>query len=349
MPIKHLTAKMGAFPTIGKLRKGAARPTNGTGPGRDLEYFRLVTDDEHAATAFRDHYGDRPASVNIFLPFATPDHVFTTWMEDWKAGGLVHRCDGENVVVQLNQRGTYDRHPLGEGPPCPGGCTQVGRLAVVVPELQRLVALTVETHSKHDIIALTEQLRGYHALRGSLLGIPFILRRVQRQVSTPDPKAPGRRVRRVKWLLQLEPAPHWVAQQMIAMQAAALPALPSLPAPLTDRDLDRINEDLFGIPPDNGHTGSAGGAYDLNPLNEPDAEPEEIEPVDPFPAPEGAFSSPAAAWDWAVNVAAFVNPEEAKAAYSELRFQRKPADAAAMRDLWVTLCQARIGTVEMPA
>jgi hypothetical protein len=90
------------------------------------------------------------------------------------------------------------------------------------------------TTSIHDIAEMSATLAAYEALRGDLRGIPFILSRVPRMVSTPKvfPKGhpqqyqpTGERVRMEKWLWHLEAQPVWVQAQLSVMQRAALPAV----------------------------------------------------------------------------------------------------------------------------
>jgi hypothetical protein len=66
-------------------------------------------------------------------------------------------------------------------------------------------------------------LEAYEAMRGDLRGIPFILSRVPRMVSTPSGQD-GKRARREKWLWHLEAQPTWVQAQLSVMQRAALPS-----------------------------------------------------------------------------------------------------------------------------
>ena len=235
MPIKRLQKSGQAqFPNIGKLRKGAERPESGNRPGTDLEYFRFTTDDERAAKMFAAAYGDEPADINVYLPFKTADENFSSWQEKWVAGGLEHRCDGETCVRWLDGD-HYSEKPI----PCPGGCKEVGRLMVIIPELQRLAYVTVETHSINDIINIDDNLRAVEALAGSLEGIPFNLRREPHQISTPG--ASGKRVRREKWLITIEVDPVWAAQRLTAMHTAAIASIGHNAAPmLTDNDIDEI-------------------------------------------------------------------------------------------------------------
>lgn len=264
MPIKHLQAdRPAAFPCIGKLRKGGAKQTNAKGKevmGRDLDHFRFTTDDPDAAAAFAAYYGPEPKAIKVFLPYATTDQNFQAWMEEYRAGGLVRRCDGETCVFSRDARGNAVTTPTPCAKPC--GCKQVGRLAVIVPELVRMAYVTVETHSVYDIIQLTENLQAAQAMRGDLRGIPFILSRREREISTPTPE--GGRARRKKHLLFIEPDPDWVVRQLESMRIAALPVLPAdLPAlPGSQRLLvDRqTGEILSDAPEDDEEEGdNAGG------------------------------------------------------------------------------------------
>ena len=50
-------------------------------------------------------------------------------------------------------------------------------------------------------------------------GIPFVLRRVPKMISTPSE---NKRVRREKWLLHIEANEQWVQHQLGSMQRQAL-------------------------------------------------------------------------------------------------------------------------------
>ncbi len=227
MPIIGLTDRGASFPQIGILRKGAPKGTNA--PGKDLKYFRLDTKLPDVAQAFKAVYGDEPVSVRVFLPYQTPNANLDAWREEYSASSLLHLCDGETMTIWRTPDGKYSQ----EHKPCPymagtkqrtkkePGCKPVARLKVIVPELQRLAYLTVQSTSIHDIIELTGNLDAAYALRQDLRGIPFILRRAPRMISMP--KEDGTRVRVEKWLLSLEPAPDWVQLQITAMSHAALP------------------------------------------------------------------------------------------------------------------------------
>jgi len=132
MPIKGLTTRNDITPrfrTLGKLRKGGEKTPKGYGP--DLNHFRFTSDVPEIVEAFTAIYGEQPRAVNVYLPYETTEQNFATWKELWAASGLQHRCDGETMQIWLGKDGKYHRDPQ----PCPGGCDEVGRLEVIIPEL----------------------------------------------------------------------------------------------------------------------------------------------------------------------------------------------------------------------
>lgn len=217
MPIVGLTTNGAAFPRIGELRKGGEK-TDPKRPGPDLTYFRFTSQNDAVVKKFAAVYPGQPQSVNVFFPYATTDENFEAWQEEWGAGSLKHRCDGEHVVM-VQRNGEYVQ-PAPGAMKCPGNCKQVGRLKVIIPELGRLAYVVALTTSIWDITEVHSNLAAYEALRGDLRGIPFILSRVPRMISTPTKDG---RVRREKWLWHIEAAPEWVQAQLSVMQRQALP------------------------------------------------------------------------------------------------------------------------------
>lgn len=244
--IKGLTDRDPSFPQIGVLRKGGPSETKVSKKdgkeyqsyGKDLEGFRFDSSDEDACRVFAEAYGPEPRRVNVYLPYETTDENFETCQEAWNASALLHRCNGETCLRYLsNKDGRYYSDPI----PCPdigkprtdrNRCKPVGRLKVIIPELRRMVYVVAETHSTHDIINLHQQITALEMLRGSLRGIPMILSRYPREISTP--RDDGKRARVTKWLLSIEAAPSWVELQLTAMERQALPVSApqlALPAP----------------------------------------------------------------------------------------------------------------------
>lgn len=278
MPIRGLTdTARPAFPVLGKLRKGAAKESpDSKKPGVDLSYFRFTSDRPQIEEAFRQNYGEEPRELNVFLPYAKIEDNLSAWQEEWSASGLMHRCDGETCVVWRQDDGTYSREPK----QCPGKCKPVGRLSLILPELLRagyVGYVTLETHGLHDLISLQSSLLAAVEARGKedLRGIGFIVRRTEQKISTPEIVGgvrTGKRMTRSKWLVKLEPAASWVAAQLEAARANALPELPAPPEPLSGPDWDTIDveaEDVEdGEPelpmytwPDDPHNGQSLGSW----------------------------------------------------------------------------------------
>ena len=244
MPIKGMTDQAPSFPQIGVIRKGAPKPEDGKRPGADLQYFRVEFDEEEAKASetFIEKYGNEPTEINILIPFDEIDRNWEAWREAYVTGALIHRCDGENVVYAINpstgeimvQNGLSVK--TGQPVPCiaNAGCKPSGRLRVIVPELRRLAYLMVLTTSIHDIVNISAQLEGIKAMNGGQLrGIPLVLRRRPKTISTPSGNN-GKRARREKWLISIEADPKWVSAKLLQIEAASYPALLA-PA---DEDLD---------------------------------------------------------------------------------------------------------------
>lgn len=232
MPIaRYLEARRG-YPRIGKLRKGAPKGEDGS-CGPDLEWFRFTSDHpdkEAIEQVFLDKFGPEPDRIRVRLPHVTPGDCFGFWQEVWDHGGMIHRCDGNVCVQWRKEDGTYSNEPK----PCPGGCTEVGRLDVIIPEMVEagfVGPITVETHAKNDIPviwgalqkAYEDQTDKYNGLRG----IEFILYRSMESISTPPWKndEPGKRRRRDASLVRIEPSAKWVQRQLEVFRAQAMGAL----------------------------------------------------------------------------------------------------------------------------
>jgi hypothetical protein len=240
-----LTDRGAAFPRIGILRKGAPKRTiekNGKQievVGTDLQdHFRFDTDDKEAATAFIAAYGEKPNNIRVTFFYRSAAENFEAWQEHHSAGALKHRCDGQTCILHLGDDGAYHHNPI----PCPSIakkandpkinkmhlCRPVGRLKIIVPELNRMAYVLVATTSINDILELQGNLEAAEAMHGDLRGIEFVLSRRMRKVSTPSEGGQRRRVD--KWLLSLEPSPAWVRLQLAAMQQAARLASVGTPA-----------------------------------------------------------------------------------------------------------------------
>jgi len=248
MGIKGLTdQKRPTFPKIGDIRKGAEKGEKR--PGKDLTYFRYapIEGEEEAAEKFAAVYDDEPREINIFLPFDEIDRNFEAWMELHTAGALQCRGDGETCHLWRDEGGDmhHEERPCNELPQCKD-CKPTGKLKVIIPELRRLAYVTVHTTSKWDIIELTENLRALRQLTGNgLKGIPLVLKRRPREISTP--RGNGKRVRMTKWLLSIEADQRWVDQSLQQLEASAMPNAPQLEAgdPKVERGIDLLTGEVM--------------------------------------------------------------------------------------------------------
>ena len=231
MPIKSLTTRQARFPLLGKIRKGGEKKENPKRPGTlisgdDLEYFRIDSDIQGINEKFTAIYGKEPKQLDCLLPFPYTDQVFPCWMEEWGATGLVSRCDEERQVIYQQAGKMIATNPI----PCkrqqnPDGsysgckCKQVGRLQIVLPKLGELGYFEVETHSKWDIVGITEQLLAIETSAGSLIGIPFLLERGSRELSYPLPD--GKRGRKTFSLLSIRVHPNSASQVLQIIETKA--------------------------------------------------------------------------------------------------------------------------------
>lgn len=298
-PIKGLTDRGLSFPEIGQIRKGAKK--TGNRPGEDLTYFRVEFDEREkkAEESFWAVYTNKetgkrePQAIRIILPFDEIERMWDAWYEGYTAGRMVARADGEiftylidaktNRILVKNgidietgmPRPFIEGRPVGfytsNGKEMPIFCKPSGRLKVIIPELARAVYLTVLTTSIHDILNISDQLRAFQQINGGRLsGIPLVLRRRPKAISTPN--ADGTRARRVKWLLSIEADPEWVKKRLMATKAAALPgnglALLSEPSGEYEQDAG----DLSDLPTEHDEDEIEDGQYTDATPEEPPAE-----------------------------------------------------------------------------
>lgn len=253
MPIKGVTDNVArSFPSLGTLRKGAKK-TDARRPGQDLETFRFSNEERpDIERAFVEAYGENPSRLSVYFMYDDIDAVWSAWMEEWVAGGLKHRCDGEAMVLWQTKDGNYSTEPR----PCPyhekpslrtkqnPGCRQVGRLKVLLPGLLEkgfVGDVTLTTSSIHDIRSIQASLETAYFERQAnglgLRGIEFLLRRELKKISTPG--TDGKRVRREKWLVTIAPAPRWIQHQLDQAEQAQMGLLPATTgAPIDDEDVE---------------------------------------------------------------------------------------------------------------
>jgi len=325
------------FPRLGKLRKGGEKPATGNKPGAELSYFRFTSENPAIVGAFHDAYGTQPAMLRVYLPYPSTEMNFSTWKEAWAAGGLVHRCDGETCQIWRTPDGKYSQEPK----PCPGGCKEVGRLEVILPELITagfVGYVTLETHSLHDLMNITATLE---AVRQSaqdrpngLQGIEFVLRRKKERISTPDGK--GGRATREKWLVSIEPVPSW-AQTYLAMASSTL----AIDAPRVDLLTGEIMDD------DEDDDVIEGAVVERQPEQSSGAGKQPQDP--PGFSVWADWSKPEHAIQWGLSQGVFDHQKHAENAYAKVKAECKPAKASDMWQCWYADVMRRIEDKSMAA
>ena len=243
MPIKNLTDNHQyghGLPRIGTLYKGDEKPENGNRPGKDLDHFRFEPEPqfEWVAEQWREMYADQPTEfAPVFLFGSTADEVFETWMEEWSATALLHRCDGEQQYRRFDKSiGEYSSaHVKCEAPQCQ--CKRTGRLRLIMPNFIETTGvlgyIAITTHSIYDILSLHRYLSDVAQMYGRLDGVPFVFGRAKHEVSVPKPKEPGTRMNTTKSLLYLHVLPDFTREHL-ARRIAPLPEAPALTDGLDD-------------------------------------------------------------------------------------------------------------------
>lgn len=230
MPIEGLTVSTEAgFPRLGKIFKGA--PKVGNKPGNDLDYFRLECDRSGLKQQFVDLAGDQPKELDVLLPYATVEQNFDPWMREYGQSGLKRKCDGITQVLHLPEGSAqYSEEPI----PClqrtqgKCNCTRSTGLKVIIRDLFALGHcgyFELMTSSKHDIVHIQSVLQMAFQFKGSLLGIPFKVRRVPQEKSFP---MQGKRGKKTYELIQMEVDPAWVAKQFNDRYAAMMGQEPAV-------------------------------------------------------------------------------------------------------------------------
>jgi hypothetical protein len=215
-------------------------------------------------------------------PGGEPDNPnWSAWYEAWLAGGMLYRGDGQRVAfLRDGESGetlvagwqpetpcySIDGRPVYEyrtqnGKRLIVKAKAVGRLRVLIPELERFAYLTLVTGSKWDVINLSGQLETYMAAAtdGNLQGVPFILGRRPQEISTPTGEG-GKPERRTKSLLYLEADPEYVRAKLGHLHKLALLPPPAVVIEGAWRETPDDDEDDSGIPGDNPAPAPAGPA-----------------------------------------------------------------------------------------
>jgi len=199
------------FKVIGKLRKGG--PKQNGQFGKDLEWFRFTSDKDDVVKAFRQAYGEEPASMEVYFPYPSLEAVFPTFRETYGQNHLLkEQCDGMHIIQWQDGYRMASGRRLCEKeckntesrPPCPDcPLKPIGRLSVILlPLLQAGIVgtVTIETHGWHDILGIANQLVQYEPLTGRA----FRVYREEATIGAPNKKT-NKRMAITKWMVRIEP------------------------------------------------------------------------------------------------------------------------------------------------
>jgi len=157
-------------------------------------------------------------------------------VRNWEPVEACVLTTGEPVGTYKNKKGEEIEIPL----------KIVGRLQVILPEVERLCYFTVMTSSFYDVVGISSQLNTYIANWDDLRGIPFILTRRPKEVAVT---IKGQRSRQIKSLIFLEADPEWVKAQLEAQRLQSLPSAPEISGQLEPpKGLEDNHEDQWDAP-----------------------------------------------------------------------------------------------------
>ena len=242
MPIIGVTNKGLSFPEIGRIKKGEMVTKGKKSYPTDLDYFKVefVEGEDEAEQKFRQVYGEKPKEINIFLPFNEIDLLWDAFLESYTASRMIARSDGEYVIYRCDPKtgeaivmkgknlttGEKEKHPEDNisGQDYNGNpleYTPIGRLKVIIPELEEAAYMMLTTGSWHDIRNISQQLAGLKELNnGVIKGVPLTLRRSDQEVMAP---IKGKKTRVTKSLLSIKADPTWVAARIHEDKVQAFP------------------------------------------------------------------------------------------------------------------------------
>ncbi len=250
MPINGLTqhhTSGSGLARLGVLHKGAVRSDADKAnnkPGKDLDYFRMqfAPEWQHLQPAWEALYGTQPKTItNAFLMTGNADAALDSWLEQWGASGLIHRCDGHTQRDWFNaEKGKVERNSSKpcEQPSCQ--CKKIGRINLFLPEFVAqtgaLGYVALHTHSVLDIKHLYSLLSDLENLYGTLIRVPFVVSRRPQSVEIPEVKQgkpTGKRMKIVKSLIHIQSDPTFTQQQIAPRLMAVANALPANVNPAT--------------------------------------------------------------------------------------------------------------------
>ncbi len=242
MPIKSFERNTAQPVFLGVLRKGGKRPEGGRQPGPDLNaQMRFHSEEQATMDDFVAKFGSTLVTrLDVLLPFADAMANCQQWYEVHSAGAIQLRHDGERAYLwRTKPDGLLHVADGINTPPLPldklPSYLQAARqdekisttLFVFLAQWKRLAIVRVLTTSFYDAQSIASNLAFIGNLRSNhdARGIPLVLTRARRRVTTTETNKEGKRTqqKRTKWLLALEVAPSWSAAKLDWDLRMALP------------------------------------------------------------------------------------------------------------------------------
>lgn len=248
---------------LGIIRLGekAISANSGREHPKDLPHF-VVPEEVEAVT------GPNPTSLKVMLPSSDWEVTCPTALEKWVEWGKERRCmckgDGEAAMCRDDSMNWQEQ-------PCSykacaeymaGNCTEVGRLNVILPDVNCWGFYTINTGSFYGINQVHDAFFSTVTVLQNMIGNPGLITRAEctltrepTQLEYLDPKS-GQRKQVTKCILKLT-VPPITLPQLRSMQAAVnlpmieageLPSLPPAPAvgfatgPAVEPELDEPDE-----------------------------------------------------------------------------------------------------------
>jgi hypothetical protein len=207
MAIKRATTGNTSTPTVelARIRKGEAK--TGNKPGAELEYFRVVWNEQspyfqadpflidRCQDAWLELYGSEPKLLTgVQFVGNSIDTVFPNWFTEYKRGKsgdsmITRRCDGEHMERAMTGDGKtafYGNLPEAQRPVCMCNpdertCKPDAKLIFILPDFIRLTGVPghfiLITSSIVDVMNIYAGLEFAESALGRLQGVAFNLSR----------------------------------------------------------------------------------------------------------------------------------------------------------------------------
>lgn len=198
------------IPRLGKIRLGIKKTnTKGVEYPAEVDYFILdpETPDtkrrEELIAQFHALYGEKPKSIKIMFPPASPQLFFSQFYKRYGKSTLV-KCKGDGEVASTTPEFAEGLEKIGEddrgfiqvkclGPDCiyqkSNECSRLASLQVILPELAGVGIWQINTGSYNSIVNINSAIEWLAGLCGRFAMIPITLMRVAQDIQYEGKKS----------------------------------------------------------------------------------------------------------------------------------------------------------------